>query len=349
MTENKKKIVNKIEDITDERAVGYAIANRDFVDYLSEYRAIVRKRINRDKVFILGCSGSGCEPLNIGYVGYGSLDAVCDGQVFTAPSAYSIFQLLQRYCNENGAVILSGNYDGDFMNNDMAIEMMSLEGKEVLSIYIRDDIGVSINDRSKRGGVAGIFFAAKILGAASELGYKLKDFQELKYKLENNLYTMTATLESGSFPGTGTLMGVVNDGEVEYGKGFNGEKGVLSEPLPSADEMTDTVLEYILKDMDLQKDEEVCVLVNGLGATSLMELYVIMKRVGNRMDEMNVKIHGSKVGNIHPVQETKGFSITLIRLDEELKRLYGFPMFTPYFSMINNEDLEKYVIEKYKK
>ncbi|MEN6621852.1 MAG: dihydroxyacetone kinase subunit DhaK, partial [Smithella sp.] len=261
MAENMKKIVNRIEDLTDERAMGYAMANSDFLDYLPEFRAFVRKNLNKDKVFILGCGGSGCEPLYVGFVGYGGLDATCDGQVFTAPSAYSIYQMLQKYCNENGAIVISGNFDGDYMNDDMAIGMMSLEGKEVLSIYVRDDIGSSIDDKTKRGGVAGLFFAIKALGAASELGYTLDDFRKLKYKLENNLFTMTATLDSGSFPGTGAPMGSVNLGEVEFGKGFNGEKGIRSEPMMSADQITDIVLEYIINDMKLQNGEEICVIV----------------------------------------------------------------------------------------
>lgn len=347
MAGNMKKIVNVVEDLTDERALGYAKANPDAVEYLPAYRSFVRKNLNRDKVFILGCGGSGVDPLYLGYIGYGGLDASCDGQVFTAPSAYSIYRLLHEYCNDYGAVLLSGNFDGDFMNDDMAIEMMALEGKDVLNILIRDDIGASIDDKSKRGGVAGLCIAIKMLGAASELGYVLEDFKKLKDKLENNLFTMTATLDCGSMPGTGVIMGTVAPGEVEFGKGFNGEKGIRTEPMMSADRMTDITLGYIINDMGLERGEDIYVLVSGQGAASLMELYLVMRRIGERMDEMGVNIYAAKVGDFHPPQETKGFSITFARLDKELKRLCDFPIYTPHFVSLKYADVESVAKIKY--
>jgi dihydroxyacetone kinase-like protein len=334
-----KKIVNKLENLVDERAEGFAFANSDTIKYLKAYRSFVKKNLDTRKVLILGCGGCGVEPLYLGYIGYGGLDASCDGQIFTAPSAFSIYQLLMALGNKQ-AVIISGNFDGDFMNDDMACEMARLEGKKVIEVFIKDDIGSCPTNHEKRGGVLGICFAISILGAASELLYGIEDFLRLKNLLENNIYTMSATLSCGSYPGTGIQMGEIAPDVVEFGKGFNGEKGIRVEKMMDADTMTDITLKYILDEMDLQPGEDVGVMVSGQGATSLLELLVVYRRVYQCLTNMQINIITPKIGNYHPIEETKGFYISIIRLNDELKKLLEYPISTPYLTNINSSELE---------
>jgi len=327
-----KRIINNPEDLVKEMIEGVVEANKHWLEIIPGLNAMKKKKI-KDKVIVMSNGGAGCEPMHIGYVGIGMGDATCIGEIYTAPSAYTIYETVKAVYKGKGAILICANFMGDYLNTDMAVELLNLEGYRVEKIVVNDDLNVEPGaDPDKRGGTTGIIYVLKVLGAASEKGLELEELVKLGNKVKNSVSTISVTLYSGSFPQTGELMFEIPDDTIEFGMGFNGEPGIKSSKMLKADEMVEIMFEHLKKDLELQNGDEVCSMVNSLGATTYMEQHIVFRKLAQLLKKEGVSIYDAKINRYHTSQEAGGVSITLLKLDEELKKYYNFPAVSPAFT-----------------
>lgn len=327
-----KKLINAPEDIISHALAGMISAHPDMLMIEGATgRAVVAKDGPRDgKVGIVIGGGSGHEPAFAGYVGRGLADAAAVGNVFASPSPEQIMDAARAADGGAGVMFLYGNYTGDVLNFDMAAEECEGMGIPARSIAVTDDVASAPADRiGERRGIAGDFFVFKIAGAAAEQGRDLDACLAAARKANDNCRSMGVALTACSMPQTGKPNFHIGHDEMEIGMGVHGEPGMRRGKLETADEVTDELVEKILNDMPLGKGDEVAVLVNGLGATGQLELYIIHRRVAQILDERGVKIHHSWVGEYCTSLEMAGASVTFLKLDDDLKSLLDTPCRTP--------------------
>jgi len=330
-----KKLINDPKNVVEEMIEGYVKAYPDYVKQLPENkRAIVTTRKTREgKVGILIGGGSGHEPAFMGYVGEGMADGVAVGNIFASPSPEPILAVTKAIDKGAGVVYLYGNYAGDVMNFGMAAEMAELdEDIRVGTAITTDDVASAPKDeKGKRRGIAGEFFVWKAAGAAADFGYNLDEVVRVAKKANENIRSMGVGLTPCSLPQTGKPSFEIGDNEMEIGLGHHGEPGIEKGPLKPADEVADCLVNEILEDIEIEKGDKVAVLVNGLGSTPYMELYIMFRRVEKLLSERGIKIYRSYVGNYITSLEMGGCSITLMKLDEELEKMIDHPVNTPMF------------------
>ena len=316
-----KKFINKPENVENEMLDGIAKMHPEYVRRLDGLDVIVRSEKKKDKVALISGGGSGHEPAHAGYVGYGMLDGAVAGPVFTSPTPDQIYEAVKAVDDGKGTLLVIKNYTGDIMNFDMAAEMASMEGIEVEQVVVNDDVAVkdSLYTTGRRG-VAGTVFVHKIAGAAAEEGRSLKEVKEVAEKVIVNVRTMGVAISPCTVPAAGKPGFEINDDEMEVGIGIHGEPGTHKDKLTTADEITSHLLECILKDIDFE-GSEVAVMINDSGATPLMELYIVGNKVSDILKEKGIKVYKSLVGHYMTSIEMAGFSISLLKLDEELKAL----------------------------
>ena len=323
-----KKLVNDADHIVDEMLDGIIAAHPQHVRRLEHSpRSIVAVNGPRPgKVGIVIGGGSGHEPAFAGYVGKGLADAAAVGNVFASPSPDPIVEATKAIDGGDGVVYLYGNYAGDVMNFDMAAELAGMENITVRSIRVTDDVASAPPaERHKRRGIAGDLFVFKIAGAAADQGYDLDGVVTVAERANARTLSMGVALEPCSLPHTRRPHFDIGADEMEIGMGVHGEPGVARGPLKSADVVADELLNRILAELDLGPDTPVQVLVNGLGATSLMELYVLHRRVKQRLDQQRIPVERSLVGEYVTSLEMAGASLSIIAVDEELSALLDHP------------------------
>ncbi|MCR2033105.1 dihydroxyacetone kinase subunit DhaK [Anaerofustis stercorihominis] len=316
-----KKFINKPENVENEMLDGIAKMHPEYVKRLDGLDVIVRSEKKKDKVALISGGGSGHEPAHAGYVGYGMLDGAVAGPVFTSPTPDQIYEAVKAVDDGKGTLLVIKNYTGDIMNFDMAAEMAAMEGIEVEQVVVNDDVAVkdSLYTTGRRG-VAGTVFVHKIAGAAAEEGRSLKEVKEVAEKVIANVRTMGVAISPCTVPAAGKPGFEINDDEMEVGIGIHGEPGTHKEKLTTADEITAHLLECILKDIDFE-GSEVAVMINDSGATPLMELYIVGNKVSDILKEKGIKVYKNFVGHYMTSIEMAGFSISLLKLDDELKQL----------------------------
>jgi len=329
-----KKLINDPKIVVEEMIDGYVKAHPSYIRRLEENdRALVTTRPKtKGKVGILVGGGSGHEPAFMGYVGEGMADGVAVGNIFASPPPAPILEVTKAIDKGAGVVYLYGNYAGDVMNFGMAAELAEMEDIQVEMVLASDDVASApIEEKEKRRGIAGEFFVFKMAGAAADRGYNLEEVARVARKTNGNSRSMGVGLTPCSLPQTGEPSFEIGENEMEIGLGHHGEPGIRKAPLESADHVADQLLEPIFNDMPLNEGEEVTVLVNGLGSTSRMELYIIFRRVEQVLKEKGIKIYRSYVGDYITSLEMGGCSITLTKLDDELKQLVDQPVDCPMF------------------
>ncbi|WP_294464317.1 dihydroxyacetone kinase subunit DhaK [uncultured Anaerofustis sp.] len=316
-----KKFINKPENVENEMLDGIAKMHPEYVKRLDGLDVIVRSEKKKDKVALISGGGSGHEPAHAGYVGYGMLDGAVAGPVFTSPTPDQIYEAVKAVDDGKGTLLVIKNYTGDIMNFDMAAEMAAMEGIEVEQVVVNDDVAVkdSLYTTGRRG-VAGTVFVHKIAGAAAEEGRSLKEVKEVAEKVIANVRTMGVAISPCTVPAAGKPGFEINEDEMEVGIGIHGEPGTHKEKLTTADEITAHLLECILKDIDFE-GSEVAVMINDSGATPLMELYIVGNKISDILKEKGIKVYKNFVGHYMTSIEMAGFSISLLRLDDELKQL----------------------------
>jgi dihydroxyacetone kinase-like protein len=323
-----KKIINEGARAVDEMLEGILVAHPDHL-YAVEGspRAIVAKQgPRRGKVGLVIGGGSGHEPTFLGFVGKGLADAAAVGNVFASPPPDPIIECAKAVDGGAGVLFMYGNYAGDVMNFDMAAEMLAMDDIEVRTVLTTDDVASAPRDqRDKRRGVAGNVFIFKAAGAAADRMLSFDEVERIARKANDRTFSMGVALGPCSLPQTRKPNFSIGEDEMEIGMGIHGEPGIARGPLKTADAITDELMDNILAEMQANRGDRVAVLVNSLGSTPLMELYIMIRRVRQRLDREGLVIHSSLVGNYCTSLEMAGASITLMHLDDELQSLIDHP------------------------
>ena len=323
-----KKIINDGAKAVDEMLAGILAAHpRHLRAAEGSPRSIIAREGPRPgKVGLVIGGGSGHEPTFLGFVGKGLADAAAIGNVFASPPPDPILECAKAVSGGAGVLFMYGNYAGDVMNFDMAGELAGLENIEVRTVLTTDDVASAPrDDRAKRRGVAGNFFIFKAAGAACDRMLSFDECERIARKANDHTYTMGVALAPCSLPQTRKPNFDIGPDEMEIGMGIHGEPGVARGPLESADAITDTMLDRMLTEMNFSRGDKVAVLVNSLGATPLMELYIMNRRLAQRLSDLGVGIHATWVGNYCTSLEMAGASITLHHLDGELQTMLDHP------------------------
>lgn len=325
------KLINSPEQMVPEMLAGYLALNPDQYEKVPGVLGIKTKRM-KDKVSVVIAGGAGNEPWVLGFVGPGLADGAALGNVYTAPPSRTVLEVTRAVPNRKGVIFIAANHAGDVLNFELVRELAELEGIESHCIYVSDDISSApFEKKEERRGIAGIAFVVKIAGAASAAGYDLDEMKRVVEKAGRNTKTFGVTTSPGYMPGTGMAMGELPDGYVEYGRGFNGEPGIKREKLPTADEITESLMRELLK--EIPKGCEAAFMVNGYGFTSMLELCIVSRKVGEMVSESGIINVHTFIDTLFSPQGTGGFSISALILDEELKQLYRQPCEAPLFRL----------------
>lgn len=327
------KFLNAPGRFVDEMLEGILVAHPAQLDSVAGVpRTVIRKEFKPGKVGIVTGGGSGHLPLFLGYVGEGLLDGCSVGGVFQSPTAEQMFEVTRAADQGAGVLYIYGNYGGDIMNFDLAAEMADAEDIRVVQTVAGEDVASSKKgEEHKRRGVAGIFFVYKLAGACANTMAPLDEVKRIADKACANVRTMGVALTPCIVPEVGKPSFTIGDGEMEIGMGIHGEPGIQRGPLQQADQVVDTMLEGILEDLPYRRGDEVAVLMNGLGGTPSEELYIMYRRVAEVLKERGIGVFHVYVGEFATSMEMAGASISLLRLDQELKSLLSAPATTPFF------------------
>ena len=325
-----KKLINNPENAVNEMLEGFVKAYPQYVKRLEGLNVIVRSNPKTEKVALVSGGGSGHEPAHAGYVGEGMLDAAVAGEVFTSPTPDQVYEAIKAVDNGKGVLLIIKNYTGDIMNFEMASDMAKDEGIEVEQVVVNDDVAVEDSTYTTgRRGIAGTIFVHKIAGAKAEMGSSLQEVKNVAEKVIKNVKSMGMALTSCTLPAVGKPSFTLGDNEMEIGIGIHGEPGTHRDEIKPADEIVDELLNKIFDNLKLDSGDEVAVMVNGMGATPLMELNIANSRINDVIVNKGIKIVRTYIGNYMTSLDMAGFSITLLKLDDELKELLLYKSNTP--------------------
>ena len=328
-----KKFLNEPADFVDEMLDGIYLAHPQLAYVDDDKRCMVVANRRKGKVGIATGGGSGHLPLFLGYVGDGMLDGAAVGGVFQSPSAEQMNEVTKAIDQGAGVLYIYGNYSGDIINFDMAAELADLDGIKVRQVVCNDDVASSVvGEERKRRGVAGIFFAFKVAGAAAAEGLSLDEVTRVADKARVRTHTMGVALTSCIVPEVGHATFSIGDDEMEIGMGIHGEPGIGRTKIAKADAVVDEMTERIFAEQKLGKGDEVAVLVNGLGGTAKEELYIMFRRVSQLLSARGATAKHVWIGEFATSMEMAGASISILQLDDELERLVAAPANTPFFA-----------------
>jgi dihydroxyacetone kinase-like protein len=327
-----KKLINESTDVVEEMLEGM-VASEAGLQRLVDTDIIVRSDAPVEgKVGVVTGGGSGHEPMHAGYVGEGMLDGAAAGPIFTSPPATDMQKMIESADSGEGVLAIIKNYEGDLMNFDTAAELADVEYEQVV---VNDDVAVSeAEDRTGRRGVAGTVFAHKIAGAMADRGEPLIEVKRVAEKVIDNVASMGVALSSCVTPEKGEPTVELGDNEIELGIGIHGEPGVERTELQTADEITDRLTADVLDDLDIGGDNEVAVMINGLGGTPLSELYIVARRADQILANRAIDVWDIWVDEYCTSLDMAGCSITLLELDDELRELLEHPVSTPGLTIV---------------
>jgi len=323
-----KKLINDPRAVVDESVEGFGMAHADIVDVHPDPKFVVRKAAPvAGKVALVSGGGSGHEPLHAGFVGLGMLDAAVPGAVFTSPTPDQIIPATVAVDSGAGVVHIVKNYTGDVLNFETAAEMAQAEGVRVRSVLVNDDVAVedSLYTAGRRG-VGGTVLVEKIAGASAQRGDDLDAVTAIAERVVANVRTMGVALSGCTVPHAGTPSFELADDEIEIGIGIHGEPGRHRIAMESADAITDRLLEPVLEDLKVAEGDKVLLFVNGMGGTPLSELYIVYRRAAQVLAERGATVERSLVGNYVTSLEMQGCSVSVLRLDDEMTRLWDAPV-----------------------
>jgi dihydroxyacetone kinase-like protein len=322
-----KKFVNDPKTFVPDMLTGLALANPGTLRYVPEYNLIMRADAPRhDKVSILQGSGSGHEPAHVMVVGRGMLDGACPGDVFAAPPMEYVLESAKLLASDKGVLLLVNNYTGDKMAFEMASELAEAEGLAVRTLFIDDDVAVQDSTWTVgRRGVAGNFFVMKAVGAAAEAGADLDELVRIGEHVNSVTRTMGIALTPCTPPAKGSPLFELGDDEMEVGVGIHGEPGRRRAPLVPADGIVDELLGAVVPDLPYASGDEVALMINGLGGTPISELYLLYGIAHARLAAQGISVGRSYVGEYCTSLDMAGASLTLVRLDDEIRGLLAAP------------------------
>ena len=330
-----KKLINDPNNVLVDMVDGLVAAYPEYLNKLDNVNVLTRTHKAENKVAIVSGGGSGHEPAHAGYVGFGMLDGAVCGEVFTSPTPDQVYEAIKATDNGQGVLLVIKNYTGDVMNFEMAKEMAEMEGIQVEQVIVNDDVAVenSLYTAGRRG-IAGTVFVHKISGAKAENGGSLEDVKRVAGKTIENVRSMGMSLSSCTVPAAGKANFTLGDDEVEIGMGIHGEPGTHREKISSADQIAEYLVSKILSDISIVTGDEVSVLINGLGSTPNMELYIVNKKVNEILKDKGINIHKTFIGEFMTSLEMAGCSISILKLDDELKSLLDAKANTPAFKVL---------------
>jgi len=329
-----KKFINKPEDLVSELLEGFSLACGDKIR-LKRDRLVVRaRRKAKGKVGVVTLGGSGHEPALSGFVGKGMLDISVAGEIFAAPGPPRCLQALKMADRGAGVLFIVLNHAGDVMTANLTMEMVKKEGLNVRMVLTHEDIaGGPRNQPENRRGLVGCIPVYKVAGAAAEAGRSLDECVAVAERMERNMATLAVAMTSATHPSTGQAIFTLPDDEMEIGMGQHGEVGTGRMKIKSADETAEAMLGQLLADLGVKAGDQLLVLLNGAGATTLMELFIIFRRVHQVCQARQIKVARARVAEFLTVQEMAGFQMCIARMDEELLKLWDAPCDTPYFTV----------------
>ncbi|WP_437130786.1 dihydroxyacetone kinase subunit DhaK [Peptostreptococcus russellii] len=328
-----KKIINKPETVVIEMCNGMAMAHPE-LEFLQKYKILKKKEINKNKVSLISGGGSGHEPAHAGFIGKGMLDAAVCGDIFASPSQIQIYQSIKETASDKGTLLIIKNYSGDMMNFKNAAYLAEEDGIKVYYVKVDDDIAVndSLYTVGRRG-VAGTILVHKVAGAAAEKGMELAEVKSAAENAIANVRSIGFAFTSCTVPAKGTPTFEIADNEMEYGVGIHGEPGIKREKVIPADELAERMVTSLIEELNLKSGDEATLLVNGFGATPLQELYLLNNSVNSVLAEKNIKVYRTFVGNYMTSIDMAGASVSLLKMDEQLKNLIDSESDTPAFKV----------------
>lgn len=332
-------MINNPAEVVPEMIDGFMFAYGDSLKKVDNVNGIIRKN-PKDKVAVVIGGGSGHEPLFLGFVGDGLADGVAIGNVFAAPTPDAVQEVAKAVDFGKGVLFVYGNYAGDVLNFDMGAELLEMEDIDSRTVKVNDDVASApVERKDDRRGIAGDVFVFKIAGAAAEKGLSLDEVAQVTQKACDHTVSIGVALQPGTIPDSGEPTFTLADDEIELGMGIHGEPGMERTIMMAADKLTDQLIETLLNESDISSGDEVCVLVNGLGSTTLMELFIVNRRVAQLLNEKGIKCYDMDVNSYCTTQEMGGLSISLMKLDNELKQLYDAPASSPYYKKLTTKVL----------
>lgn len=337
-----KKIINTPETFVYDMCHGLALAHPE-LEFVEQYKVVKKKAVNRNKVQLISGGGSGHEPAHAGFVGKGMLDAAVCGDVFASPSQIQVYNAIKQTKSNKGTLLIIKNYSGDCMNFNNAAQLAKedIDGLQIDAVYVNDDIAVtdSLYTVGRRG-VAGTVFVHKIAGAAAEMGKSLEEVKAIAQKTIDNVRSLGFALTSCTVPAKGTPTFDIGDDEMEFGVGIHGEPGRTREKIQSADQLAKRIVKDLIADLKVKKGDEVSLLINGFGGSPLQELYLFNNSVSKELAKAGVKIYRTFVGNYMTSIDMAGASVTILKMDDELKAHIDYPVDAPAFKIYSTEAVQ---------
>lgn len=338
-----KKIMNRPETVVIEMCNGIAMAHPE-LEFVQKYKVIKKKNIDTQKVSLISGGGSGHEPAHAGFVGKGMLDAAVCGDVFASPSQIQVYQAIKETASEKGTLLIIKNYSGDMMNFKNAAYLAEEDGIKVDYVKVDDDIAVqdSLYTVGRRG-VAGTVLVHKVAGAAAQKGMELADVKAAAENAIANVRSIGFAFTSCTVPAKGTPTFEIAEDEMEYGVGIHGEPGIQREKTVSADELANRMTNELVLELNLQKGDEAALLINGFGATPLQELYLLNNAVAKVLDEKKIRVYRTFVGNYMTSIDMAGASVSLMKMNDQLKELLDSESDAPSFKVSGSVESVSYV------
>lgn len=328
-----KKILNQDGDVVGQSVKGYLAAYSKYFEAVPGTNCFVYKNRRKGKVSLVIGGGSGHEPLFSGFVGKGLADASANGNVFASPNPQAIVETAKAVNEGQGVLFVYGNYAGDNLNFDMAEELCEFEDIQTAHVRVWDDCASAPKERIEdRRGIAGDIYVIKVAGAACDAGLSLEEVLRVTEKARDNINTIGLATAPGSIPGLNKPTFELGENEIEFGMGLHGEPGIERTTMKPANELVDRLYRELKSEMSLKAKDEVAVLVNGLGSTTLLELNTVYAELDQHLQKDEIKVHDAEIKNWCTCQEMGGFSITILRLDEELKKYYNTACYSPYYA-----------------
>ena len=330
-----KKFINTYEGMLEEYLKGFVALHNDKVERKGE-RVVARKGAPIEgKVGVITGGGSGHDPFLIGSIGRGMVDAVAIGNIFAAPGVQICYDTIKAADSGKGVLVCIGNYSGDLMNFGIAVDMLREEGKDIEVLIMNDDVASASKDkRENRRGIAGEVILFKTMGAMADLGFDLQSIKKTGNEIIYNTRSLGVAHTPCIMPSSGKPSFEIGEDEMEIGIGHHGEPGMKRGKMMSANETTDFMMNKILEDLPFKENDEVAVLLNGLGSTSLMEMYIVFNRVNDILKDKGINIYKSFIGEFITSMEMGGFSITLTKLNEDTKKFIDHPCDAVHFVIV---------------
>ncbi|MDR3175922.1 MAG: dihydroxyacetone kinase subunit DhaK [Desulfovibrio sp.] len=332
-----KKFINSPENLTKELLEGFAAAHRDLVT-LKPGNMVVNNRLEKaSRVTVVTLGGAGHEPALSGFVGEGMLDVSVVGDIFAAPGPITCVDAIKLADRGKGVLFVVLNHAGDMLAGDMAMKLAEKEGLHVAKVVTQEDVSNAPREHSDdRRGLVGCVPTFKIAGAAAAAGGSLEEVAAVARRFANNMATLAVAVRGATHPVTGITLDDPGEDEMEIGVGQHGEGGGGRQPMKSADETAEIMLNVLLDDLSIRAGEKVMLILNGAGATTLMELFIVYRRCEQLLKAKNVAIAANCVGEILTAQEQAGFQMFLARMDDELLRYWNAPCNTPYMKKVGS-------------